>query len=364
MRVTFTIASADMAGGCKVVSIYVRELIALGHEAIVISPPPRAVPLRSRLRSALRGNFSALIPPKHVSHLELLGVPHTYLDRYRPITAADVPDADVIIGTWWETMEWIRDFPRSKGARAYFIQGNETDLGNDRERVMRTWDVPSQKITVSSWLLELVKERTAEEDIALVPNTVDRAQFDAPPRGKQPRPTLGVAYASIPLKGFDVACRAIARIRKEIPDLRIVTFASSKPVTHQPLPAGAEFTYRPPQDHIRELYASCDVWLSSSRAEGFGLPALEAMACRCPLVSTRYGGPADFLRDDENGYLVDVDDDEALARRAIEILQAPEAKWRQLSDAAYATAHRYTWTDATLKLVAALEHAIEKAPRT
>lgn len=360
MNVTFTLGNADMSGGCKVVAIYARELIARGHKVWVVAPPRAAVPIRRRVRNALHGDFRDLFPEKQPpSHLEFLQIPHRILERHRPIRADDVPDADVIVATWWETMEWIRDFPRSKGARAYLIQGYEADLGNDPERVLSTWDVRAQKITVSSWLSGLVSARAGEQDISLVPNAIDRAQFDAPPRHKHARPTLGLSYSSTPIKGFDVAKRAIELIKREIPDLRVICFSSEQPTQDLPLPERVEFTHRPPQDRIREQYSACDVWLSASRAEGFGLPALEAMACRCPLVSTRYGGPVDFIRDGDNGFLVDVDDHEALARRAREVLQAPEAAWKAMSDAAYSTAHAYTWADATLRLEAALLRAIE-----
>ena len=33
---------------------------------------------------------------------------------------------------------------------------------------------------------------------------------------------------------------------------------------------------------MKELYGGCDAWLFATRNEGFGLPILEAMACRTP----------------------------------------------------------------------------------
>jgi len=360
MRVTFTIATADMSGGCKVVAIYARELIARGHDVLIVVPPRPQMLMRRRIRRALTGDFSHLFPEKPVSHLELIGVPHKYLERHRPIRSEDVPDADVIVATWWETAEWIRDFPRSKGARAYFVQGDEADLGNDRERVLRTWDLRSQKITISSWLAWLIRARTNETDIALVPNAIDRDQFDAPPRAKHARPTVGLCYSSMRLKGFDVAVRALERIRRAIPEVRVVCFSSEQPAAELPLPPGVEFEHRPAQDRIRDIYAACDVWLSASRAEGFGMPALEAMACRCPLVSTRYGGPADFVHDGDNGFLVESEDDEGLARRVLELLTASDETWQKMSNAAYVTAHSSTWRDAAVGFEAALRQAISR----
>jgi glycosyltransferase involved in cell wall biosynthesis len=42
-----------------------------------------------------------------------------------------------------------------------------------------------------------------------------------------------------------------------------------------------------------------------TKAEGWGLPILEALACGIPAIATNYSGHTDFLND-ANGYLVDV----------------------------------------------------------
>jgi glycosyltransferase involved in cell wall biosynthesis len=121
-----------------------------------------------------------------------------------------------------------------------------------------------------------------------------------------------------------------------------------------PLPGWIEFHYRPAQAEIPRLYARCDVWLCASRREGFSLPTLEAMACRCPPVSTRMGGPADFVEEGVNGFLVPVNDAEALAQRLAAVFAFDEARWKRMSDAALATAKGYTWDDATTRLERAL----------
>jgi glycosyltransferase involved in cell wall biosynthesis len=191
--------------------------------------------------------------------------------------------------------------------------------------------------------------------VHLVPNSVDTRQFEAPPRGKQARPTVGILYATIPAKGIDVAVAALERVRRHFSNLRVISFGAERVSAQQPLPEWIEFHYRPTQEEITRLYASCDVWLCASRREGFHLPALEAMACRTPVVSTRMGGPADFVEDGVNGFLVEVEDAARLAERLLAILGLGEAQWRRLSDAALATARRYTWDDAIARLERALE---------
>jgi glycosyltransferase involved in cell wall biosynthesis len=121
-----------------------------------------------------------------------------------------------------------------------------------------------------------------------------------------------------------------------------------------PLPPGSLYEQRPAQDRLRELYAMCDVWLCGSWAEGFHLPPSEAMACRCPVVSTRVGGAVEIVTEGVNGHIVDTGDSTALGDRLADVLSLSPEAWKAMSDAALARAQSYTWDDATDKFEAAL----------
>lgn len=365
MRVTFVVASADLSGGCKVIAIHARLLRERGHEVLVVAPAPWHPTVRQRLRTWIKGQPLPRAAAVERSHFELQDVPLKILERHRPIGAHDVPEADVIVATWWETAEWIRDFPREKGAKAYFIQGWERYIeGMPGDAVDATFRLPYRKIVISRFLADVARDLSGVDDVTLAANAIDPAQFDAPPRGKQARPTLGFVYSSSHWKGFDVCCAAIEKVRIELPDVRVIGFGAEPEKKHQPLPRGAEYEVRPAQERIPRIYASADVWLSASRLEGFGLPALEAMACRTPLVATRYAGPMDFVVHGENGYLVDVDDADALAAHASRVLSMPESAWRSMSEAAHRAAHAHSWLDSSRKFEEGLLKAIENPAKS
>jgi glycosyltransferase involved in cell wall biosynthesis len=296
------------------------------------------------------------------SHFDETDVAHRVIDRYRPITDADVPDADVVVATWWETAEWVWGMGCAKGAKAYFIQGYEV-WGGPAERVEATWRLPMQKIIISKWLMDLAVNKYGDPTAAHVPNSVDLKQFNAPVRGKQARPTVGFQYSPNPWKGTDICLKAIEIARGRVPDLHVVSFGHNPPVVEMPLPAGSEFTAHPRQDAIRGIYAKCDVWVCGSRTEGFHLPPLEAMACRCPVVSTKVGGPMDIVEEGRNGYLVDIEDAGALADRLVRVATAPAAEWAGMSEAAYGSAQQFTWDQATELFEAALFKAVERQRR-
>ena len=55
-----------------------------------------------------------------------------------------------------------------------------------------------------------------------------------------------------------------------------------------------EYHYRPTRERLRKIYQSCDIFLCPSWYEGLGLPSMEAMACRCALVTSDTGGCLDY----------------------------------------------------------------------
>ena len=60
-------------------------------------------------------------------------------------------------------------------------------------------------------------------------------------------------------------------------------------------------------ERLVDLLRTLDVFVLPSHQEGLCIAALEAMACGCPVVSTRCGGPEEFVVDGETGFLVGAD---------------------------------------------------------
>lgn len=110
---------------------------------------------------------------------------------------------------------------------------------------------------------------------------------------------------------------------------------------------------------VKEVMSQSSIFVLSSIFEGFGLVIVEAMSCGLPVVSYACPcGPKDIISEGKDGYLVPVNDEEALAEK-ICLLIEDEEKRKEMGKAAKAKAEQYSVehiTDMWMKLFNALLH--------
>ncbi|WP_197688048.1 glycosyltransferase family 4 protein [Bradyrhizobium lablabi] len=252
---------------------------------------------------------------------------------------------------------------RRKGAKIYFIQGHEVFPHLPVSRSRETYRLPMHKIVVAKWLQDIMREEYDDISTDLVPNSIDKMQFFSCPRRQQSVPTVGFLYSDASVKGVDVTLAALKTLRQRHPELRIVSFGASRTSAKLPLPDRTEFYYFPKQDEIRKIYCSCDVWVTASRSEGFNLTAMEAMACRTPVVSTRTGWPAESIRSGWNGFLVEIDDIDSIVNGVEAILSQNDDAWKTMSSNAYATVRESSWSESVALFERALYNGCRRAKK-
>jgi glycosyltransferase involved in cell wall biosynthesis len=89
--------------------------------------------------------------------------------------------------------------------------------------------------------------------------------------------------------------------------------------------------------------------------EGFGLPAIEAAACGCPVLATTASPLPTLLGD--GGRFVDPLDSAGWERALIEVLHSEELRQR-MRDAGLAAARRLTWDLAAQQLQTVLRKVV------
>lgn len=349
MKITFLIPFAAMSGGNRVVTIYAQKMIERGHDVLVVSQPRKSPSLRTKLsRWWHRRPINSQKPSAPI--FDFLGARHVVLDQRRPPLADDLPDADVVVATWWKTAEWVAALPPEKGKKVYFLQDYET-FDRQTEDVVATYNLPLQKFAVSSYIQNAVAQHiTADsEQITVIPNAVDHSHFNVVPRQKNDVFTVGFIYTNSPRKNVKLALEALQIAKARLPHLRVIAFGGKAPTAELNLPEWVDYHINPPQKKIVDIYSSCDLWLFTSLHEGFGLPLLEAMACRTPVLATRAGAAPDVI-DGNNGVLLDTDAD-AFADRISFFDEMTDENWLSWSDAAHQSVHSYSWDDATDRLL-------------
>lgn len=229
---------------------------------------------------------------------------------------------------------------------------------------LRRWTYPSadgsvfQSRAVMEWFPEKVRRRGQ-----VIPNPVP----PPPPPGERAAPdpasprliALGRLFH---IKGFDILLPAFAEALQQAPGWKL-DFWGDGPQRQElesisaQLNLGASVTFHGvtanPFDELRRS----DIFVMSSRAEGFPNALVEAMACGLPVVSTDFGGAArDIVEDGVNGVIVPPGDRAALAA-ALVTLMTDEAKRRSLGQRAPEVLTRFSH----VRVLELWEEAIRRA---
>jgi glycosyltransferase involved in cell wall biosynthesis len=186
-----------------------------------------------------------------------------------------------------------------------------------------------------------ISRRTAVEMLGPERGTRAPVVYNAVPEttlGGDPADPIELLYVGTAghRKRTDALPGILERVRASIPDarLRIVGFDWDRDPRLK-----AEFQAREllaavvcegpvPSGELGRFYSAAGALVVPSAYEGLPMVIMEAMRAGLPCVATDVGGTAELITDGVNGFLVDVDDEEALADRCIALLTDSEAGTR------------------------------------
>lgn len=225
-----------------------------------------------------------------------------------------------------------------------------TDSAFSKGRLVDLFDVPEEKVAVIPLGV----------DASFLPTGRDAVQRV---RSKYALPARYVLAVGPPgaRKNIDALLRAWRRIHARFPELGLVVVGAGGRQFHSPAPGqprqGVSFIGRVDDVDLPAVYSGASVFLLASIYEGFGLPILEAMACRVPIVTSDRAAIPEVVGD--AGLLVDPCEPESIAAGVVRLLEderlaaelrrrgaerarafswdrAAEQTWRVLSEAAAA----------------------------
>lgn len=186
---------------------------------------------------------------------------------------------------------------------------------------------------VSEYLKEdTYKHFKITRDIRVIPNFIDLTRFSLKPREHFKKAIApGDERILIHTSNFRKVKRIadviniFDRVRKVIPSKLLMVGDGPERVNAEQLcrdlNIGQDVRFLGKQEAVEEILSVSDLFLMPSESESFGLAALEAMACKVPVITTNVGGLPELNINGVTGFMNDVGDVEGMAKNALYILE-------------------------------------------
>ena len=339
MRITYVTEDTELWGGISIVFQHLELLAEAGHDVFL---------------TTLSGK-----PDWY-----LLKVPLHTIERLDP---SCIPAADIIVATSWKTVRPVAE--SKKGRAVHLCQGYEAalkELSPFKSEIEEVYSLAVPILTVSSHLTDFIR-KTFNAETYDIGQPINKTIF-FPERNPLRRflrrmrrpssllvvgPFLG-SYKNIPaiLQGICIANRALERPLRLV---RVSQFPLSS--EEESILRADEYRFRVPYNRMGRIYRSSEMLISlSTEAEGFGLPALEAMACGIPTILSKI--PSHLGFDATHDYALFVDSEpEALAEGIREMCTNRELRNR-LSKRGLAVTEKFAAKEVLERLVSAFERII------
>jgi glycosyltransferase involved in cell wall biosynthesis len=197
-----------------------------------------------------------------------------------------------------------------------------------RKRIVRTLESADVLATVSNHQSRSILSHDISCSPIPVGNLVDDELFTiAEPRRRGPFTILtvgGIAFYKDPrtfLRSIaEVRARGRTDFHARIIGIQNASHEFNDLFSEYQIGENCEFLPAVPREEMHRQYAECDVVVSTSIAETFGISIGEALASGRPVISTRNGGAEDFVHA-SNGFLVNVQDHDAIADRIVSLME-------------------------------------------
>jgi glycosyltransferase involved in cell wall biosynthesis len=224
------------------------------------------------------------------------------------------------------------------GEPAAFIQGFRLLAPKWDAEVYRS---PTPKLCVASWLVDVGRAYgVPERQLVHIPLGLDHDTFAMRTPPTERSIDVAMLYHPSPAKGWEVARRVLDTLLARRPGLRATVFTLAVP--HPELPAGVELVSLEQRALADEVFNRTKVLVQASYHEGFGLTALEAMACGAALVTTDCGGSRDYASPGETALVVRAGDVDALTD-SVEQLLDDEQERIALAERGAKSVSKFDW---------------------
>lgn len=208
----------------------------------------------------------------------------------------------------------------------------------------------SHVVANSDGLRKLARQAFTTQPVLMIANGVESSIFspDAA-RPRQPAAVRALCVARlIRRKGIDLLVAALTDERCQNVELDIVgtgpAFDELRTACRKAgIESRVDFLGHVDNTDLPRVYRRADIFVLPSRSESCSMALLEAMASGLPVVATRIGGTPELVQDGLNGYLVPIEDVDALAIGIGKIAACPNLRRRMGVASRELASSRHSW---------------------
>lgn len=356
MRITFILSSLILSGGVRDIVEIVNRLANDNHKICLIIPGnTRDDDINKEIAPTVmikESKFSG------VGKLSLFQMIRLSIDL-----ALLVPKSDFIISTQTPTTvsTLIGSVFLGKGKPIWFYQ-DYLEMFLDRPIISwllkRALIWHQSAIVLSQYSKEELEKYVHGKKIVVCSVGLSHSEYYHPSeeidrnKGKGDKKYILTLGDMRPRKGWDDFWQAMELVVQKRSDIEVWFVSKEACVFSTQIPY--KYIYRPQRKELAHLYSVCDVFVSASWWESFGIPPLEAMACGAPVVMTDSRGGRDYSFHNQNCLLVPPKEPDLLAEAILLILRDHELETKLRKNGPIIAA-TFTWEASYNKFLRELE---------
>lgn len=354
MRINMVLPGIGHSGGVQMAIDYLNYFAQKDNDVVCYVPFTGAYYGWKRIlfpKAIYRIINSEDLQGKWISHkINIKFVPY--------ISNLHVRDADITIATSWLTSYWVYNLKPQKGAKVYFIQDFET-WGNDSEnkKVKASYQLPYDlRISVSTELHDkLMQELNASSEV--ICNGIPKKNILKAPKIGKKNIVIGFPFRERraikqDIKNTEFGVKNLQEFVHKNPVIKLRTFGFKKP---ENFPEQIEFFENPSRNELNSWYDSIDIFYVPSLYEGWGLPAMEAMARGCTVIGADTGCLKEFGRHMENCYKLNNMTNQQELFHGLETLIRSDDLRQKISKNAIKTVNNYSFENKAQEFLELLE---------
>ncbi|MEX0650126.1 MAG: glycosyltransferase family 4 protein [Candidatus Andersenbacteria bacterium] len=334
-------------GGSTVTKYAIKYLTSVGHDVTLITSQYKNLPKRELIDGATIIRIPTVRRYKDFCatwELVIFGVSALiYTFFYTLRHKVDFIQAYFAVPAGW--VAWVIHLLRGIPYAVYFGGSDIPNANPSRYKsvyplltplLKAIWKKAEFRTVCSQDLVRLGHEADPTSEFLCIPNGVETERFK--PIERPENPTVKILFIGrlIPRKGFQRVVQALPRIREiaKLPfEVEVVGTGSHQLILDKLAEQLAvsdliKYVGLVPYDQLERSYQYADIFVLTSLSEGMPSVILEAMGCGLPVIASDVGGNNEIVKEGENGFLIQGEDIDTLAKQLAMLIDDRELRSR------------------------------------